>query len=139
VIFKMKHLFIEKHGIGQVIKETDDMLTVKLVVNDNTLLLRKGQINYRGLITKEDVFKIRALLRETVDFDSSLTWNRRYRAYMEKIGSVSIEDNISVYKELSKLRQDKDLSFGERKMLDVAKGLLTTEFNLVYPELVKEL
>lgn len=59
------------------------------------------------------------------------TWNRRYRDYMEKIKSGNIEELVFVYKSLNKLRIEKDLSFGERKMLDACKELIYSEINEV--------
>ena len=55
------------------------------------------------------------------------TWNRRYREYMEKIKTGSVFEIAEVLRDLSLLKFDKDLSFGERKMLDTAKSLLIKE------------
>jgi CarD family transcriptional regulator, regulator of rRNA transcription len=55
------------------------------------------------------------------------TWNRRYREYMEKIKTGSVFEIAEVLRDLSLLKYDKDLSFGERKMLDTAKNLLVKE------------
>ena len=58
------------------------------------------------------------------------TWNRRYREYMEKIKSGSVFEIAEVLRDLIVLKGDKDLSFGERKMLDTAKNLLIKELAL---------
>ena len=58
------------------------------------------------------------------------TWNRRYREYMEKIKTGSIFEIAEVLRNLFLLRHSKDLSFGERKMLDQAKHLLVKEISL---------
>ena len=52
------------------------------------------------------------------------TWNRRYREYMEKIKTGSVFEIAGVLRDLYLLQSDKDLSFGEKKMLDTAKALL---------------
>ena len=50
-------------------------------------------------------------LREiTVD---GQTWNRRYREYMEKIKTGSVFEIAEVLRDLSLLKNGKDLSFGE--------------------------
>ena len=58
------------------------------------------------------------------------TWNRRYREYMEKIRTGSVFEIAEVLRNLFLLRHSKDLSFGERKMLDQAKHLLVKEISL---------
>ena len=58
------------------------------------------------------------------------TWNRRFREYMEKIKSGDILKLAAVMRDLSRLKIDKDLSFGERKMLDTVSDLLVTELSL---------
>ena len=58
------------------------------------------------------------------------TWNRRYREYMEKIKTGSVFEIAEVLRDLYLLKFDKDLSFGERKMLDTARNLLIKELSL---------
>jgi CarD family transcriptional regulator len=58
------------------------------------------------------------------------TWNRRYRDYMEKIKTGSLFHVAEVLRDLTLLKLDKDLSFGERKMLDTAKNLLVKELSI---------
>ncbi|HEY4769100.1 MAG TPA: CarD family transcriptional regulator, partial [Myxococcales bacterium] len=60
----------------------------------------------------------------------SATWNRRYREYMEKIKTGSVFEIAEVLRDLYLLKFDKDLSFGERKMLDTARNLLIKELSL---------
>ena len=50
------------------------------------------------------------------------TWNRRYRGFMEKIKSGSLFEVAEVFRDLYRLKGLKPLSFGERRMLDTAKG-----------------
>ena len=54
-------------------------------------------------------------------------WNRRYREYMEKIKTGSVFEIAEVLRDLQRLKGDKELSFGERKMLDTARTLLIKE------------
>jgi CarD family transcriptional regulator len=49
---------------------------------------------------------------------------------MEKIKTGSIHEVAAVLRDLFLLSVDKDLSYGERKMLDTAKNLLVTELSL---------
>jgi CarD family transcriptional regulator len=49
---------------------------------------------------------------------------------MEKIKTGSLIEIASVLRDLCILRSDKELSFGERKMLDTARSLLVQELAL---------
>jgi CarD family transcriptional regulator len=69
-------------------------------------------------------------LRETNVKVDNQTWNRRYREYMEKIKTGSVYEIAEVLRDLVVLKVDKELSFGERKMLDTARNLLLKELTL---------
>ena len=58
------------------------------------------------------------------------TWNRRYRGFMEKIKSGSLFEVAEVFRDLYRLKGLKPLSFGERRMLDTAKGLIVQELSV---------
>jgi CarD family transcriptional regulator len=75
-------------------------------------------------------------LRERrVEIDQQ-TWNRRYREYTEKIKTGSVLEIATVLRDLFVLKGDKELSFGERKMLDTARNLLVKELSIAraHPE-----
>jgi CarD family transcriptional regulator len=61
---------------------------------------------------------------------SSTTWNRRYREFMEKLQTGELMEIALVYRSLTVLRRTKDLSFGERKMLDQSHYRLIQEISL---------
>jgi CarD family transcriptional regulator len=74
-----------------------------------------------------DVFDI---LQEKDVVIGTQTWNRRYREYMEKIKTGSVFEVAAVLRDLYLLQEDKDLSYGERKMMDTAKSLLVKELSI---------
>ena len=84
----------------------------------------------RPPMSEDDIVEIFDILKEqTIAFDQQ-TWNRRYRRYLEKIKTGSVYDVAEVLRDLYLLRFDKNLSFGERKMLDTARGLLVKELSI---------
>src|SRR5512138_2361080 len=90
-----------------------------------------GAVGLRGVIRKIDVSKVIHILKDRdVEIDNQ-TWNRRYREYMEKINTGSIYEIAEVLRDLHLLRTEKELSFGERKILDMAKNLLVKELAIV--------
>src|SRR5216683_3086457 len=76
------------------------------------------------------VSKVYTILKQKDISVVSATWNRRYREYMEKIKTGSVFEIAEVLRDLYLLKGDKDLSFGERKMLDTARSLLIKELSL---------
>ena len=54
-------------------------------------------------------------------------WNRRYREYSEKLKSTDLSDVAYVLKELFLIGMDKELSFGERRLLEQAMTLVSME------------
>jgi len=84
-------------------------------------------VGLRGVISEEEIREIFDILRErTIAFDNQ-TWNRRYRGFMDKIKTGSIYDVAEVMRDLYRLKTDKQLSFGERRMLDTARSLIVKE------------
>jgi len=72
----------------------------------------------------KDVFEI--LKARDVPRDTQ-TWNRRSREYLEKIKTGSAFEIAEVLRDLCVLRQTKELSFGERRMLESARVLIVRE------------
>lgn len=84
-------------------------------------------VGLRNVISEEEIREIFEILRErTVAFDNQ-TWNRRYRGFMDKIKTGSIYDVAEVMRDLYRLKAEKSLSFGERRMLETARTLIVKE------------
>jgi CarD family transcriptional regulator len=86
-----------------------------------------GAVGLRGIIRSDEVKEVYNILRSRELAVEGATWNRRYREYMEKIKTGSVFEIAEVLRDLSILKGEKDLSFGERKMLDNARALLVKE------------
>ena len=90
-----------------------------------------ANVGLRQIIAQDEVSKIFSILKKRdISVDGNQTWNRRYRDYMDKIKSGSVFEVADVYRDLTTIKQDKELSFGERKMLDTARSLLVKEISL---------
>jgi len=87
-------------------------------------------VGLRDLISSKQVKEVYAILKSRDIPRDTQTWNRRYREYMEKIKTGSVFEIAEVLRDLSVLRATKDLSFGERKMLETARGLMIKELAL---------
>ena len=84
-------------------------------------------VGLRDLITSKQVKEVYSILKSRDIPRDTQTWNRRYREYMEKIKTGSVFEIAEVLRDLCVLRLTKELSFGERKMLDNAKQLIVKE------------
>ncbi|NPA49861.1 MAG: CarD family transcriptional regulator [Thermodesulfobacteria bacterium] len=129
------------HGVGVIEAEEKKVIggvektfyVMRILDNDMTVLIPKDNINrigLRSIISKDEVDKVYDILREKKVSFNHQTWNRRYREYMEKIKSGSIFELAQVLRDLHIISHDKQLSFGERRMLDTAKNLLVKELSL---------
>ena len=89
-------------------------------------------VGLRKVINKDASAKVYAILKERNDDISAdrQTWNRRYREYMEKVKTGCVMEVAKVFRDLYLLKTDKELSFGERRMLDTAKNLLVKELSI---------
>jgi CarD family transcriptional regulator len=87
-------------------------------------------VGLRSLLSEEDITDIFEILNEEpVAFDNQ-TWNRRYRGFMDKIKTGSPFDAAEVMRDLYRLRCEKNLSFGERRMLETARNLIVKEISV---------
>ena len=127
------------HGVGEIVRivELDiagsrqKFYEVRILdKNQKTLKIpvaTAGSGGLRQLVGEEEIEEIFDILRErTISFDKQ-TWNRRYRSFRAKIQTGSIYDVAEVLRDLYRLKTDKQLSFGERTMLDMARTLIVKE------------
>jgi len=84
------------------------------------------KVGLRQIIKEEEVDKIFDILKDKIN-NMPPKWNKRYNFNMDKIRTGSIYEIAEVFKNLTLLGQKKELSFGERKMLDSTKELIVIE------------
>jgi CarD family transcriptional regulator len=85
------------------------------------------QVGLREVATADEITEVMDILREKAVHVDKQTWNRRYRGFMEKIKTGSLFEVAEVFRDLYRLKDQKTLSFGERRMLDTAKNLIVKE------------
>ena len=88
---------------------------------------KADQVGLRKVAREEEIEEVLDILRDKEIHIDRQTWNRRYRGFMEKIKSGSLFEVAEVFRDLYRLKGMKPLSFGERRMLDTAKGLIVQE------------
>ena len=88
---------------------------------------KADQVGLRRVAGADEIEEVLDILRDKEIHIDRQTWNRRYRGFMEKIKSGSLFEVAEVFRDLYRLKGMKPLSFGERRMLDTAKGLIVQE------------
>ena len=88
------------------------------------------QVGLRKVAGNEEIEEVMEILRDKEIHVDRQTWNRRYRGFMEKIKSGSLFEVAEVFRDLYRLKEMKPLSFGERRMLDTARGLIVQELSV---------
>ena len=88
---------------------------------------KSDQVGLRRVAGENEIEEVLDILRDKEIHVDRQTWNRRYRGFMEKIKSGSLFEVAEVFRDLYRLKGMKPLSFGERRMLDTAKGLIVQE------------
>jgi CarD family transcriptional regulator len=100
--------------------DTDHKIMVP-VANATSIGLRKP-------ISENEIRRIFQILKvKDVPIDTQ-TWNRRQRAFVEKLSTGSVFEVAEVMRDLERVKDVKDaLSFSERQMLERARQLLVKE------------
>lgn len=93
----------------------------------------------RGIISLKEAEEVLETLKSEEVAVTTQPWNRRYREYMEMLKSGSPKEVAKVLRDLNRLKVDKELSFGERRLLDTAHSLLVTELAISFKKEEKEI
>jgi len=129
------------HGVGyiesieskEINGDTLNFYMMKIVENGMVIMIPTSNVEsvgLRELIPETEVPEVYKVMKEKAHGSDNQTWNRRYREYMDKIKTGSIYDVAEVFRDLFQLKLEKDLSFGERKLLDTAQNLLVQELSM---------
>jgi CarD family transcriptional regulator len=143
-MFKKGELVVyPAHGIGRIedvqVKLVDGeerlFLVVRIIENDMKILLpvtNAKHVGVRPLIDRDEIPQIFEVLKKReISSVVSASWNKRYREYKDKIKSGSIYELAEVFRNLYLIQTAKNLSFGEKKMLEMARSLMVKEISLV--------
>ena len=124
---------IEAIEIKEVFGSRQLFYVMKIMGNGMKIMIPMDSaesVGLRELISEKEIPKIYEILsNKNVTIDKQ-TWNKRYREYLEKIKTGSVFEIARVLRDLFILKSDKNLSFGERKMMDTAKNLLIKEISI---------
>jgi len=114
--------------------EKNEFYVLRIVDSDMTIMIpvtNVSQVGMRTLIEKSMVDSIYDILEEKrIAGQTFASWSRRQREYNEKIKSGDLCEVAAVLRELYLIRCEKELSYGEKKVLELARKLLVKEVAL---------
>lgn len=140
--FKLKDKVVcPAQGVGEIAEIVDKEIAgkkqtfyvVKLLNTNLKVMIpvtSARKIGIRELVNDSQIKVILTIIAERPPAMDNRTWNRRYRGFMEKIKTGNLFDIAEVYRDLSLLKMNKSLSFGERRMLDLARNLIVKEISI---------
>ena len=107
----------------------EEFLTLRIVANDSTVMVPRSNttnVGLRRVVTRKEVEEVFDVLKDTkiTLYDD---WKGRFQENSDKMRTGSITEVARVFKSLSHLALQKNLSYRERRMLDKAKYLIVSE------------
>ena len=128
-------------GVGEIIGideksvsgKTHRFYCLRILDTDIRILVpidNAEQVGLRNVVTPDDIEGVYDVLRHAETCNDRQTWNRRYRGFMEKIKTGSLFEVAEVFRDLHRLKRTKTLAFGERRMLETARGLIVQELSV---------
>jgi CarD family transcriptional regulator len=129
------------HGVGEVtaLEQRElggirtDCYVLKIIDTGLTVMVpvaAADRVGLRPVMKKRQAQDIIEILRAPEVAVDLQPWNRRFRAYTEMLKSGLPSEIAKVLRDMYRLKFDKDLSFGERRLLDQARSLLIQELAL---------
>ncbi|HEV8200923.1 MAG TPA: CarD family transcriptional regulator [Candidatus Polarisedimenticolia bacterium] len=117
---------IEKREVGDRLEE---FLRLRIVGNDSTVMVPRGNtanVGLRPIVSRKEIESVFDVLKDTriKVFDD---WKGRFQENSDKMRTGSITEVAMVFKSLTHLSLQKNLSYRERRMLDRARYLIVSE------------
>jgi len=127
------------HGVGVIRKiesrqiggEDKNFYVLQIIASGATLMVptdASDRAGMRGLIQGEEIHGVYGILKSRGKV-SQTTWNRRFREFNDKLRTGAVSDIAEVLRDLNSLQVTKELSFGEKKMMDKARALIVSEIS----------
>lgn len=139
VVFKVADRIVYPgHGVGKInaikvrtVAGTEqqflDITIIESGMRAMVPVFQAESVGLRKVVDKKAIDRVYTILKDRNFKIDSQTWNRRFREYTQKIKTGSVYEIAEVIRDLCVLKIDKELSFGEKRMLDVAQNLLVSE------------
>jgi CarD family transcriptional regulator len=124
---------IEAINVQDVMGQPHEVYVLRIVDSDMRIMVPVGNaqnVGLRSLIDKSLVGNVYTILQEPSKGGKVASWSRRQRLYQEKIRTNDLMEVAEVLRDLCHIRSDKELSYGEKKVLEQTQRLLVKELAL---------
>jgi len=129
------------HGVGEVLRieerqlgpRKDAFYVLRIEGSGNRVMVAvdaAASVGLRPVMSLAQALEVLQILRAPEVAVDAQPWTRRHRIYQEMLKSGSPFEIAKVLRDMHRLKGDKDLSFGERRLLDQARSLLVHELAL---------
>jgi CarD family transcriptional regulator len=122
---------IEELRDQEIAGESREFLVLRILDDESRILVpweNVDQVGLRAVIKRKEAARIWEILRaHPRPRRGGVTWSRRFREYRETLKKGSVFEIAEVLRDLLRLQTEKELSFGERRVLDTACSLLVHE------------
>ena len=113
-----------------------DYYVLKMLFENMTVAIpvaNAEKLGLRPIGNEESLACIKKVLQEEQDVQAykSISWNRRFQLYMDRIKTGSVLEVARIYKVLFLLEQGKKISVGERRLLHTTRQILQSEIMLI--------
>jgi CarD family transcriptional regulator len=131
------------HGVGTVEAVVEKKIEgavqelIRIAIQDSksTVIFvpahQAASVGLRKILHRRDLQGIYKILRSRDMSKNEGAWNRRHRDYLQKINTGSLAEIAEVIRDLWCLAARKELSFGQKRMLESAENLLIAEIALI--------
>ena len=125
------------HGLGIIEQiqtrpsgeREEEFLLLRIVSNDSTVMVPRSNttdVGLRRVVSKKEIDLVYDVLKEN-KVELYDDWKGRFQENSDKMRTGSITEVARVFKSLSHLALQKNLSYREWRMLDKAKYLIVSE------------
>jgi CarD family transcriptional regulator len=123
---------IEELRKQEIAGQRHQFLVLRVVEDASRILVPREKaedVGLRRVMGRKDALRIWEILRSepTRRRRGGITWSRQFRDYRDKLRNGSVFEIAEVLRDLLQLQHEKELSFGERRVLDSARSLLVHE------------
>jgi CarD family transcriptional regulator len=133
------------HGVAQIHRIVEKLIAgnracffeLKFLNKDMTILVPTNNltsVGIRRLSSTEhitDIFKTLMQPSTRISYDAVTNWNKRNKDYQCKLRTGDLLEICKIYRDLKNMSVYKELSFGEKALLQQTEMLLAQEISLV--------
>ena len=121
---------IESIDCQEIMGQEHKVYVLRIVDTDMKIMVPVNNVKtvgLRNLVDQSKIDDIYHVLEAKPDGGKMASWSRRQRVYNEKIKTGDLLEVAEVLRELCQISNDKELSYGEKKVLELTRRLLIKE------------